>query len=100
MARLSPTVVVVLTLAGCGAPPPEPVEPTPGLRAFVGARAGLHKDVPDGGRVWGAPQMEERTWHRSILALGRLPDVLKRLRAVERQLGLRAKRGGEGDGER
>jgi UDP-3-O-[3-hydroxymyristoyl] glucosamine N-acyltransferase len=59
--------------------------------AFVGARAGLHKDVADGGRVWGAPQMEERTWHRAMAALSRLPDVLRRLRAVERALGLREK---------
>jgi UDP-3-O-[3-hydroxymyristoyl] glucosamine N-acyltransferase len=60
-----------------------------GERAFVGARAGLHKDVAPGARVWGSPQMEERGWHRSVAALARLPGVLKRLRAVERRLGLR-----------
>ncbi|MGH0035199.1 MAG: UDP-3-O-(3-hydroxymyristoyl)glucosamine N-acyltransferase [Myxococcota bacterium] len=68
--------------------------------AFVGARAGLHKDVADGGRVWGAPQMEERTWHRAIAGFSRLPEMLRRLRAVERALGLRpgkpAKRDAEG----
>jgi UDP-3-O-[3-hydroxymyristoyl] glucosamine N-acyltransferase len=60
-----------------------------GAGAFVGARAGLRKDVDPGARVWGAPQMEERRWHRSMSALMRLPDVLKRLRAIERKLGLR-----------
>ena len=60
-----------------------------GERAFVGARAGLHRDVADGARVWGAPQMEEHRWHRVVAALSRLPDALRRLRAVERKLGLR-----------
>ncbi|MCZ6464324.1 MAG: UDP-3-O-(3-hydroxymyristoyl)glucosamine N-acyltransferase [Proteobacteria bacterium] len=68
--------------------------------AFVGARAGLHKDVPDGARVWGSPQMEERAWHRSVAALARLPDALRRLRAVERALGLRREKPTPGsDGE-
>ncbi len=62
--------------------------------AFCGARAGLHKDVPPGARVWGAPQMEERSWHRAMAALGRLPDALRRLRAVEKRL---AQRDGDGD---
>jgi UDP-3-O-[3-hydroxymyristoyl] glucosamine N-acyltransferase len=60
-----------------------------GAGAFVGARAGLHRDVPDGARVWGSPQMEERSWHRAVAALARLPEALRRLRAVERKLGLR-----------
>ncbi len=62
-----------------------------GRRAFVGARAGLHKDIPDGGRVWGTPQMEEKRWHRSMAALRWLPDLMRRLRVVEKTLGLRAK---------
>ncbi len=60
-----------------------------GSRAFLGARAGLHKDVPDQARVYGTPQMEERRWHRSMAALKRLPEVFKRLRSIERTLGLR-----------
>ena len=59
---------------------------TIGERAFVGARAGLHKDVAPGARVWGTPQMEERAWHRAIAALARLPEALRRLRALERRL--------------
>ena len=60
-----------------------------GSRAFVGARAGLHKDVAEGSRVWGTPQMEERRWHKAMAALGRLPDLLRRMRAVEAKLGHR-----------
>jgi UDP-3-O-[3-hydroxymyristoyl] glucosamine N-acyltransferase len=60
---------------------------TIGDGAFVGVRAGLHKDVAPGARVWGTPQMEERTWHRAMAALARLPDALRRLRALEQRLG-------------
>lgn len=60
-----------------------------GERAFVGARAGLHKDVAPGARVWGSPQLEERSWHRAMAALVRLPGALRRLRAIERRLGMR-----------
>jgi UDP-3-O-[3-hydroxymyristoyl] glucosamine N-acyltransferase len=55
-----------------------------GERAFVGARAGLHHDVPDGARVFGSPATEERSWHRSVSALKRLPDLLRRVRRLER----------------
>jgi UDP-3-O-[3-hydroxymyristoyl] glucosamine N-acyltransferase len=60
-----------------------------GERAFVGARAGIHKDVAPGSRVWGAPQLPERTFHRAMAALTRLPAALRRLRAVEKHLGLK-----------
>lgn len=55
-----------------------------GEGAFVGARAGLHHDVADGARVFGSPSMEERAWHRSMSALKRLPDLLRRVRRLER----------------
>ncbi|HSJ96734.1 MAG TPA: UDP-3-O-(3-hydroxymyristoyl)glucosamine N-acyltransferase [Myxococcota bacterium] len=67
---------------------------TIGAASFLGARAALHKDLPPGSRVWGAPALEERRWHKSVAAFARLPDALRRLRAVERKLGLR-----RGDGE-
>jgi UDP-3-O-[3-hydroxymyristoyl] glucosamine N-acyltransferase len=61
---------------------------TIGERAFVAARAGLHKDVAPGARVYGAPAMEERRWHRMVSAMTRLPEALRRLRAVEKRLGI------------
>jgi UDP-3-O-[3-hydroxymyristoyl] glucosamine N-acyltransferase len=62
---------------------------TVGERAFLGARAGVHSDVRPGSRVWGAPQLEERRWFRSTAIFGRLPELLRRLRSIERHLGLR-----------
>ena len=41
--------------------------------------------------------MEERAWHRSSAAL-RLPEVLRRVRALERKLGLRRGPDAEDDG--
>lgn len=68
---------------------------TIGERAFVGAAASLHRSVRPGGRVWGTPQMEERLFHRVAAALTRLPDALRRLRAIEKRLGLRVPQGGD-----
>jgi len=61
-----------------------------GEGAFVAARTGLHRDVPAGGRVYGSPQMEEKSWHRVSAALKRLPDLLRRVRRLESKLEDRA----------
>ncbi len=63
-----------------------------GAGAFVGGRAGIIEDVEAGSRVWGFPAVPERQWHRAVAALQRLPQALRRLRAVERQLGMRPSR--------
>jgi UDP-3-O-[3-hydroxymyristoyl] glucosamine N-acyltransferase len=68
-----------------------------GARAFVGGRTGIHKDIPSGARVYGTPAQPERAWHRTMAALERLPDALRRLRAVERALGLRPGRPADPD---
>jgi UDP-3-O-[3-hydroxymyristoyl] glucosamine N-acyltransferase len=64
-----------------------------GEGAFIGARAGLHHDVPDGARVFGSPATEELVWHRSVSALKRLPELLRRVRRLERS---KDANGGEG----
>jgi UDP-3-O-[3-hydroxymyristoyl] glucosamine N-acyltransferase len=70
---------------------------TIGAGSFLGARAAVTRDLPPGSRVFGAPAVEERAWHKSVAALARLPDALRRLRALERRLGLRPPRAGEGE---
>ncbi len=57
---------------------------TVGAGAFIGAGTGLHKDVEAGTRAYGFPQQGERSWHRTVAALSRLPDWLRRLRALEK----------------
>jgi UDP-3-O-[3-hydroxymyristoyl] glucosamine N-acyltransferase len=63
---------------------------TVGAGSFVAARAGVIEDVPPRSRVWGFPAQPERAWHRSVAWLGRLPELGKRVRALEKKLGLRA----------
>jgi len=55
---------------------------------FVGARGGVIEDVPARARVWGFPAVSERAWHRSVAWLARLPELGRRVRALEKKLGL------------
>jgi UDP-3-O-[3-hydroxymyristoyl] glucosamine N-acyltransferase len=69
---------------------------TVGAGSFLGVRAGVVQDLPPRSRVWGLPAQPERRWHRSMAVFARLPELARRLRAVERHLGLA--RGGADDG--
>ena len=55
--------------------------------SFLGARAGTFQSLPPKSRVFGFPAVPERTWHRTMAALQRLPELLRRLRRLERRLG-------------
>jgi UDP-3-O-[3-hydroxymyristoyl] glucosamine N-acyltransferase len=57
-----------------------------GPRAFVGAGAGVTSDVPPDTVAFGMPHREGRAWHRESAALARLPELFKRVRALERKL--------------
>jgi UDP-3-O-[3-hydroxymyristoyl] glucosamine N-acyltransferase len=58
-----------------------------GAHAFIGPQSGVHKDVPAGARVLGTPQRLERAFHREMAALTRLPELVRRVRALERGRG-------------
>ncbi len=60
--------------------------------AFVGVRGGVTRDVAPGAKVFGFPAVEARAWHRAVAALARLPEALRRLRNLERRLGVRPAR--------
>ena len=62
---------------------------TIGAGSFLGGRAAVARDLPAGSRVWGAPAVDEHLWRRTVAALNRLPDALRRLRVIERRIGLR-----------
>jgi UDP-3-O-[3-hydroxymyristoyl] glucosamine N-acyltransferase len=57
---------------------------TIGERAYVGPKSGVHGDVPAGARVMGYPHRDMRAFQRIFAALGRLPELLSRVRALER----------------
>lgn len=71
---------------------------TIGDGAQVGAQAGVHRDVPAGSVASGYPAMEARRWRRVTMSMPRLPEVFRRLRRIERALGL-GRAGGEDEPE-
>jgi len=61
-----------------------------GARAFVGPRSGVHGDLREGERVMGSPHRELGAFRRIWASLALLPGMVRRLRAVERRLGIEA----------
>lgn len=61
---------------------------TLGDGSFVGARGGVVQDLAPGSRVYGFPAVPERTWHRAMVLLYKLPELARRLRRLERRAGL------------
>ena len=65
-----------------------------GAQAMVGAKSGVMRDIPDGGRVLGIPAAPDKQAKRQIIAVQQLPDMIHRLRELEKQVEqLRAKVG-------
>ena len=59
---------------------------TVGDGARLGSQAGVHRDVPAGAGMIGTPAMEGDRGLRALAAIGRLPDLLKDVRALGRRL--------------
>ena len=57
---------------------------TIGERAYVGPKSGVHGDVAAGARVMGYPHRDMRAFQRIFAALGLLPALVTRVRALER----------------
>jgi UDP-3-O-[3-hydroxymyristoyl] glucosamine N-acyltransferase len=54
--------------------------------AIVWAQSGVGHDVPAGAVVSGSPAFDSRVWLRASAAFSRLPDMLTKLRALERRV--------------
>jgi UDP-3-O-[3-hydroxymyristoyl] glucosamine N-acyltransferase len=65
-----------------------------GARAYVGPQSGVTGDVEAGRRVLGTPHTDVALTRRIWVAWRRLPEMLTRLRALERKVGLRGADGG------
>jgi UDP-3-O-[3-hydroxymyristoyl] glucosamine N-acyltransferase len=63
--------------------------------AQVAAQSGVHGAVPAGAVYGGYPAVEIRAWRRITSSLSRLPGLFRRVRRVERALGLEGDDGGE-----
>jgi UDP-3-O-[3-hydroxymyristoyl] glucosamine N-acyltransferase len=63
--------------------------------AQVAAQSGIPNSVPAGAVVGGYPAIEMRLWRRVTSAVVRLPDLLRRVRRIEKRLGMERPHGGQ-----
>jgi UDP-3-O-[3-hydroxymyristoyl] glucosamine N-acyltransferase len=56
-----------------------------GQQAIVGAKSGVMRDIPAGGRVLGIPAMPDKQAKRQMIAAQQLPEMMHRLRELEKQ---------------
>lgn len=57
-----------------------------GHRVSIAASSGVMDDIPDGEKWLGTPARPDRQTKRQMIALERLPDLLKRVRELEKKL--------------
>jgi UDP-3-O-[3-hydroxymyristoyl] glucosamine N-acyltransferase len=57
-----------------------------GNQAMVGAKSGVMRDVPDGGKVLWIPAGPEKETKRQIIAVTKLPELIRRVRELEKQV--------------
>jgi UDP-3-O-[3-hydroxymyristoyl] glucosamine N-acyltransferase len=59
-----------------------------GAGSFIAVRGGVIEDLAPGSRVYGYPAQPGRAWHRATAWLARLPELARRVRALEARAGL------------
>jgi UDP-3-O-[3-hydroxymyristoyl] glucosamine N-acyltransferase len=57
-----------------------------GNQSIVGAKSGVMRDVPDGAMVLGYPAAPGKQAKRQWVAMAQLPDLIRRLRELEKQV--------------
>jgi UDP-3-O-[3-hydroxymyristoyl] glucosamine N-acyltransferase len=57
-----------------------------GRGATLGAKAGVHKDIPEGDTQIGYPARPEQEQLRIVMATGKVPEMRKQIRALESRL--------------
>src|SRR5262249_8830136 len=69
-----------------------------GNQAIIMAQAGVMRDVADGQQMLGAPAIPDREFKRQVIATQQLPELIRRVRELEKKLGI--KRDSEGPAEK
>jgi UDP-3-O-[3-hydroxymyristoyl] glucosamine N-acyltransferase len=59
-----------------------------GNRVSVAAQAGVMHNIPDGEKWMGSPAQPDRLAKRQMIAIQRLPDLLRRVAELEKRLGV------------
>jgi UDP-3-O-[3-hydroxymyristoyl] glucosamine N-acyltransferase len=57
-----------------------------GHQATVGAKSGVMRDVPDKGTVLGVPAVPDKQAKRQLIAIQKLPELLRRMRELEKRV--------------
>ncbi len=57
-----------------------------GNQVSVAAQSGVMRDIKDNERVFGSPAMEDRQAKRQFISLQQLPDLLRRVRDLEKKI--------------
>lgn len=57
-----------------------------GDRVMAAAMSGIHNNLASGSVVGGVPAIEARRWGRAVAALGRLPDMIKEVRRLRKEV--------------
>jgi len=65
-----------------------------GNQVTVAAQSGVMNDIPDGEKWFGSPAQPDRQVKREIIALRHLPELLRRVAALEKRLGTDTDPGG------
>jgi UDP-3-O-[3-hydroxymyristoyl] glucosamine N-acyltransferase len=53
----------------------------------IGAKSGLHKDVPAGAAMFGYPALERSAAFKMVASMRRIPELIQRIRRLEQQRG-------------
>jgi UDP-3-O-[3-hydroxymyristoyl] glucosamine N-acyltransferase len=57
-----------------------------GSQATVAAQSGVMHDIPAGEKWFGSPAQPDRQMKRQLLALAQLPELLRRVAELEKQM--------------
>ena len=63
-----------------------------GHQVIVAAKSGVMNDIPDGAKWFGIPAQPDRDTKRQVVAQRHLPELFKRVAALEKQTGAKRKR--------
>ncbi len=58
-----------------------------GDKAIISAQSGVMRDVPPGEKLWGTPAQPDRQTKRQYLAVQQLPELIRRVAALEKNSG-------------
>ncbi|HWF19571.1 MAG TPA: UDP-3-O-(3-hydroxymyristoyl)glucosamine N-acyltransferase [Verrucomicrobiae bacterium] len=68
-----------------------------GNQVTIAAKAGVMRDVKDGEKLLGAPAIPDRQAKRQLIAVQQLPDLIKRVRELEKKLGMGGSESGQAE---